>query len=136
MITAPMLHPGIEVQLPEAEAKNLPLRVEDPLVISIRENGMVYVQEQPIHPTQLVDRLLPILEARGDDSLYVKADRNLPYGNVMEILDLLNQGGYPAGRDGHPAAPPDLLKVERPPWSSRSTRSWPTARRGVIAAGR
>ena len=93
MIAAPMLHPGIEVQLPEAQAKPLPLRVEDPLVLTVHENGLVYVQEEPVHPTKLVDRLLPILEARGDDSLFLKADRRLPYGSVMEVLDLLNQGG-------------------------------------------
>ena len=93
MIAAPMLHPGIEVQLPEAEAKSLPLRVENPLVLTVHENGLVYVQSEAVHPTQLVERLLPILEARGDDSVFLKADRRLPYGNVMEVLDLLNQGG-------------------------------------------
>lgn len=93
MIAAPMLHPGIEVQLPEAEAKSLPLRVENPLVLTVHENGLVYVQSEPVHPSQLVERLLPILEARGDDSLFLKADQRLPYGSVMEVLDLLNQGG-------------------------------------------
>ncbi len=93
MIAAPMLHPGIEVQLPEAEAKSLPLRVENPLVLTVHENGLVYVQSEPVHPSQLVERLLPILEARGDDSLFLKADQRLPYGSIMEVLDLLNQGG-------------------------------------------
>lgn len=93
MIAAPMLHPGIEVQLPEAEAKSLPLRVEDPLVLTLHENGLVYVQETPIHSSRLVDELLPLIEARGDDSVFLKADRGLPYGSVMEVLDLLNEGG-------------------------------------------
>jgi len=93
MIAAPMLHPGIEVQLPEAEAKSLPLRVENPLVLSVHENGLVYVENEPVHPSKLVERLLPMLEARGDDSLFLKADQRLPYGQVMEVLDLLNQGG-------------------------------------------
>ncbi len=93
MIAAPMLHPGVEVQLPEAESKPLPLRVENPLVLTVHESGLVYVQSEPVHPSQLVERLLPILESRGDDSLFLKADERLPYGNVMEVLDLLNQGG-------------------------------------------
>jgi len=93
MITAPMLHQGVEVALPEADAENLPQRVEDPLIVSINRDGIIYVQEEPIHPTQLIERLTPILETRGDDSLYLKGDKELPYGTVMEVLDVLHQGG-------------------------------------------
>ncbi|MFQ5525998.1 MAG: ExbD/TolR family protein [Thermoanaerobaculia bacterium] len=93
MIAAPMLHQGIEVNLPEAEAETLPLRVDDPLVLSMNEQGLVFVQNQPIHPSQLVERLTPILEARGDESLFLKGDRDLPYGKVIEVLDVLNSGG-------------------------------------------
>ncbi len=93
MITAPMLHQGVEVALPEAEAEILPQRVDDPLVISIRRDGLVYVQDEPIHPTQLVERLGPILARRGDEAVLLKGDRELSYGKVMEVLDLLHQGG-------------------------------------------
>jgi biopolymer transport protein TolR len=93
MITAPMLHQGVEVQLPEAQSKPLPLRVENPLVLSINRDGLVYVQDEPVHPSQLVERLTPLLQSRGDDSVFLKGDRDLPYGKVLEVLDLLNQGG-------------------------------------------
>ncbi len=93
MIAAPMLHQGIEVALPRAEARNLPLRVEDPLVVSIDRDGLVYLREIPVHPTLLVERLLPMLKARGDDSVFVKGDRDVPYGRVVEVLDVLHQGG-------------------------------------------
>lgn len=93
MITAPMLHQGVEVALPEVEADTLPQRVDDPIIVSINRDGIIYVQEEPIHPTQLVERLKPILDNRGDDSLYLKGDKELPYGTVMEVLDVLHQGG-------------------------------------------
>ena len=93
MITAPMLHQGVEVALPRAEAENLPLRVEDPLILSINRDGLVYVQDTPVHPSQLLDRLSPLLEAKGDDSVFLKGDRDLPYGVVIEVLDILNRGG-------------------------------------------
>lgn len=93
MIAAPMLHQGIEVNLPEADAETLPQRVDDPLVLSMNQQGLVFVQDQPIHPSQLVERLTPILEARGDESLFLKGDRDLPYGKVIEVLDILNSGG-------------------------------------------
>ena len=93
MIAAPMLHQCIEVALPSAEARDLPLRVEDPLVVSVNRDGVVYLQETPVHPSQLVERLLPLIEARGDDTVFIKGDREVPYGNVVELLDVLQQGG-------------------------------------------
>lgn len=93
MIAAPMLHQGIEVNLPEADAETLPLRIDDPLVLSMNEQGLVFVQNQPIHPSQLVERLIPLLSARGDKSVFLKGDRNLPYGKVIEVLDILHRGG-------------------------------------------
>jgi len=93
MITAPMLHQGIEVALPRSAAVNLPVRTEDPLVVSITADGIVYLQETPVHPTQLVERLLPMIEARGEEAVYLKGDRGVPYGQVVDLLDVLHRGG-------------------------------------------
>lgn len=93
MITAPMLHQGIEVALPKADAEPITLRVDDPLVLSVNRDGLVYVQDEPLHPSQLMERLAPLLEARDEDAVFLKGDRELPYGNIMEILAILNKGG-------------------------------------------
>jgi len=93
MVTAPMLHQGIEVALPKAEAENLAQHVEDPLIVSINRDGMVFVKDLPVHPTQLAERLTPMLRARGDESVYLKGDRDVPYGRVVEVLDALHRGG-------------------------------------------
>jgi TolR protein len=93
MVTAPMLHQGIEVALPRAQAENLPQRVDDPIVLTMTRNKLIYIRETPVHQTELVDRLLPLLEARGDQSVLLKADRDLPYGEIMDLLTLLNRGG-------------------------------------------
>lgn len=93
MITAPMLHQGIEVALPQADSESLPMRVDDPLVLSINLDGLVYVQSDPVHPSQLVERLLPLLEARQDKAVFLKGDRELAYGKVIEVLDILHRGG-------------------------------------------
>ena len=93
MVTAPMLHQGIEVALPKADARNLPPRVDDPLIVSINRDGLVFLRDTPVHPTQLVERLTPMLKARGDDSVYLKGDRDVPYGRVIEVLDILHRGG-------------------------------------------
>ena len=93
MVTAPMLHQGIEVALPKADARNLPPRVDDPLIVSINRDGLVFLRDTPVHATQLVERLTPMLKARGDDSVYLKGDRDVPYGRVIEVLDILHRGG-------------------------------------------
>ncbi|MDX1632136.1 MAG: protein TolR [Thermoanaerobaculia bacterium] len=93
MITAPMLHQGVEVALPRAEAENLQTNVEDPLILSVNRDGLVYLKDTPIHDSQLVDRLLPVLESRTDRSVFLKGDKDVPYGRIVEILDLLRQGG-------------------------------------------
>lgn len=93
MVTAPMLHQGIEVALPQTDADNLPQRVEDPIVLTMDANQVVFIRETPVHPSQLVDRLLPLLQSRGDESVLLKADRSLPYGKVMDLLALLHRGG-------------------------------------------
>lgn len=93
MVTVPMLHQGVEVALPQTEADNLPQRVDDPIVLTMNRNKIVFIRETPVHPSQLVDRLLPLLEARGEESLLLKADRDLSYGDVMDLLAMLNRGG-------------------------------------------
>jgi biopolymer transport protein TolR len=93
MIAAPMLHQGVEVALPRADAQNLPMRVEDPLVVSIDREGNVYLQESQVAPEDLVERVTAQIRTRGDDSVFLKGDREVPYGQVIELLDILHQGG-------------------------------------------
>ena len=93
MITAPMLHQGIEVALPRAEAQNLQMRTEDPLILSIDRGGTVYVKDSPVDTADLVDQLKGLMAERGDDSVFLKGDRDVPYGRVIEVLDILHRGG-------------------------------------------
>lgn len=93
MITAPMLHQGIEVALPRAEAQNLVMRTEDPLILSIDRGGTVYLKDSPVDTADLVGQLKGLMAERGDDSVFLKGDRDVPYGRVIEVLDILHQGG-------------------------------------------
>ncbi len=94
MITAPMLHQGVEVALPQTvAAESIPMRVDDPLVLTVKTNGMVYVRDEPIHPTRLMERLGAILDQRDDKQVFIKGDRNITYGQFIEIVGLLNEGG-------------------------------------------
>ncbi|HBL25273.1 MAG TPA: protein TolR, partial [Acidobacteria bacterium] len=93
MIAAPMLHQGIEVALPRVDAAPLPLRMEDPLVLSIDRDGKIFLRETPVEIEDLVDQVKAQTAARGDDSVFLKGDREVGYGRIMEVLDVLHQGG-------------------------------------------
>lgn len=94
MITAPMLHQGVEVDLPQTVAADeIPMRVDDPLVLTLRTDGQVYIRDQPFHPSILVDRLNAILGQRDDKQVFIKADRNISYGQFIEVIGLLEAGG-------------------------------------------
>ena len=94
MITAPMLHQGIEVDLPQTEAaENLRIEIDDPLVLSIKPDGIVYVRDEPVHPSRLVETLRPILARRDDKQVFLKGDQQVSYGDFISIVDLLYQGG-------------------------------------------
>ncbi|MCB1032201.1 MAG: ExbD/TolR family protein [Acidobacteria bacterium] len=93
MVAAPMLHQGVEVNLPQGAPSPLPLREEDPLVLSVNREGLVYIQDEPVHETLLVDRLKGMIAARGDESVFLKGDREVPYGRIIEVLNLLHDGG-------------------------------------------
>jgi biopolymer transport protein TolR len=93
MITAPMLHQGVEVALPKSAAQNLPLRLQDPLVVSIDRGGRVYLKERAVALDDLVERVKAQVAARGDDTVFLKGDRDVAYGKVIEVLDVLHRGG-------------------------------------------
>jgi biopolymer transport protein TolR len=94
MVTAPMLHQGVAVALPKTETTNLPATVHDPVILSITRDGQYYINETPVARGLLRDRLRAFLAQRRDRPVvFLKADRALSYGTVVETLDILNRMG-------------------------------------------
>jgi len=93
MVTAPMLHQGVSVSLPKTETTNLPSSVEDPIILSITADGRYYINETPVARGLLRDRLNAYLRTRKDRTVFLKADRTLSVGTVVETLDVLNRMG-------------------------------------------
>ncbi len=93
MVTAPMLHQGVAVALPKTATTNLPSSVEDPVILSITREGLYYINETPVARGLLKDRLAAFLRHRKDRTVFLKADRALSYGTVVETLDILNRMG-------------------------------------------
>jgi biopolymer transport protein TolR len=83
----------VEVALPRADSTNLPLRTQDPLVVSIDRGGRVYLKERAVELDDLVERVKAQTASRGDDTVFLKGDREVEYGKVIEVLDVLHRGG-------------------------------------------
>lgn len=92
MIATPMLHQGVEVTLPEMESPaSLAIRDEDPLILTIARNDLVYIRDEPVATALLVERLLPMLELRDYEAVFVKGDEEVPYGRIIDVLDVLER---------------------------------------------
>ena len=93
MVTAPLLTVGVPVDLPEAKAKALS-QPEEPLVISIDSSGIVFIQETEVALEKLVPRLAAITDNKPDTRIYLRGDRAVDYGRVMEVMARVNSAGF------------------------------------------
>ena len=92
MVTAPMMIQGLNVDLPEASAKPLDSEKEH-LIITIDKNHQVHINEYQVTLDSLSARLVKILQSRGDREVYLKADKNIPYGIVVLVMAEIKGAG-------------------------------------------
>jgi len=93
MVTAPLLTVGVAVELPRTEAKQLESEVE-PLTITIRADGTVFVQETVIDREQLVAQMRAISREGYDRRVFIRADAAAEYGLVADIMARLSSAGF------------------------------------------
>ena len=93
MVTAPLLTVGIAVDLPKVKATALTDQ-KDPLEITIKLDGKVYLGESEVEVKNLIPRLEAITEQNYESRIYVRGDRVIAYGRVMEIISSINSAGY------------------------------------------
>ena len=99
MVTAPLLTQGIEVDLPEAAAEPIDSQSDNvPIVLSVDEAGNLFInigddEDVPQNAREIVARTSAVIRNRPDTAVLVKADRAVPYGNVVGAMVLLQQAG-------------------------------------------
>jgi biopolymer transport protein TolR len=92
MVTAPMMVEGVSVELPETTAQ--PLESEkEPLVVTIDKDGQVFINDFKTGRDIFATKLTKVLEARQDRTVYLKADKTIPYGVVMQIMSEIRGTG-------------------------------------------
>lgn len=99
MVTAPLMTQGVKVELPKAGAEPIQdVPDHPPLVISVDAEGNLYInvgddEDSPTTGAVIVQRIAAVLGQRPDTPVLVKADRAVPYGNVVGAMVLMQQGG-------------------------------------------
>jgi biopolymer transport protein TolR len=93
MITAPLLTVGVSVDLPKTKAAQLNSK-GDPIVVSIKQNGNLYIQERSIDALNLLPRLKAISEGNKNLRIYVRGDKNVPYGIVLDTIAKIKRSGF------------------------------------------
>ena len=93
MITAPMLNVGVHVDLPKTKASSMNESKTPPIVISIDKDSNIYVEEAQITLDELIKKLPIILENGKSDTIYVRGDKDIQYGKIMEIMGVLSSSG-------------------------------------------
>ena len=92
MVTAPMMVQGVNVSLPETTAQPLPSETEH-LIVTIDAKGQVRISNYPVAMESLRHKLSKILEGRSDREVYLRADKNIPYGNVVKVMAEIKAAG-------------------------------------------
>lgn len=94
MVTAPLLTVGVQVDLPETTAA--PITGQDePLVVSVAEDGTLYLMDEEIARDSLVPKLTAVTQAKPGQRIFVRGDAAIPYGAVMEVMGMINAAGFP-----------------------------------------
>lgn len=99
MVTAPMLTQGISVELPKAGAEPIAdIADHQPVVLSVDAAGNLYLdigdnEDEPISGADVVNRVSIVIRNQPDTPILVKADRAVPYGNVVGAMVLLQRAG-------------------------------------------
>ena len=93
MVAAPLMIAGVPVNLPQtAAAKQNP--PQKPLVVTLAAEGKLYIRDEEVRLEELEGSLRAIRSAEGDAVTYVRADKGVSYGNVMEILGRIGSAGF------------------------------------------
>jgi biopolymer transport protein TolR len=101
MITAPLLSQGVKVDLPQADAQPIPQDDSEPLVVTVDAAGAYYLSlgpepKAPLDSETLLAQLDAVRAAQPQLPVYVKGDRHVAYGKVVELMALIQRTGVPS----------------------------------------
>jgi biopolymer transport protein TolR len=92
MVTAPMMMQGVEVNLPKTTTKSIK-SPEDPLILTVTKKGELFIENNRLTLETIEPKLKSILKYRRDKQVLLKADKDIPYGFVIQVISLVKRAG-------------------------------------------
>jgi len=92
MVTAPMMMQGVDVALPETTSQPLIVRKEH-LIVTITKEKQIYINDYQVELDFLQEKLIKIFRGREDREIYLRADKNIPYGVVVRVMSEIKGAG-------------------------------------------
>lgn len=101
MVTAPLLSQGVKVDLPQAPSAPLPPNEKEPVIVNVDKEGNFFInygenQDKPVSADVLVTRVSALLKYQPGIPVLIGGDANVPYGEVVQVMTLLQQAGAPS----------------------------------------
>ena len=93
MVTAPLLTVGVQVDLPETSADTLP-EENEPLTLTINSKGEIFIQETKVEYEKIIAKIMAVSNNRTDTRIFVRGDKTINYGRVLEIMGMLSGSGF------------------------------------------
>lgn len=92
MVTAPMMMEGVEVNLPKTTTKNIKTR-EDPMILTITKNKEIMLEKTKLRLEDIETKIGAILKYRKDNEILLRADEDVPYGFVVQVMAGVKRAG-------------------------------------------
>jgi len=140
MVTAPLMTSGVNVDLPKTDAQQLNADSE-PISVTIDAQGQIYLQNDKVDLGALVAKLQAAAQSNPDRRIFVRGDKDLAYGRVMQVMGTITQGGFTkvALLAQQPSGPPPASATPAPttpaPTTAAPTTPAPTTPPGRPKAG-
>ena len=93
MVTAPLLTVGVPVDLPKTHAQALG-QDREPLAVTVKRDGRIFIQNTPVGEEELTAKLAAIAANGYDQRIFVRGDKSVDYGRVMQVMGLLSAAGF------------------------------------------
>jgi len=99
MVAAPMMTSGVPLELPSARGQQMESQKKEPVVVSVRKDGAVFLGQEdntPVPLEELGAKLKAVAQSRGgaDEPIFVRGDRATDYGNVARVMARIKEAGF------------------------------------------